>query len=95
LHIPSIQHGSTVPFEGVFIRAPAIEDIPAHAADSIKVFAQLPEDKGGFIVGVVSERILATAFHPELTLDPRVHNFFISMAKEYDTKSKSPNTTIE
>jgi 5'-phosphate synthase pdxT subunit len=88
LVIPDIEDGSSKAFEGVFIRAPAIEEIPAQSADTIKVFARLPQDKGGFIVGVVSGRILATAFHPELTMDTRVHKYFISMAQSYSSESK-------
>ena len=81
LSIADIEDGESKPFEGVFIRAPAIESIPSNS--SAKVFARLPAEKGGLIVGVVSDRILATAFHPELTMDPRVHKYFISMIKNH------------
>lgn len=36
----------------------------------------------GTIVAVRQGNILATSFHPELTQDPTMHLYFISMAKE-------------
>ena len=34
------------------------------------------------IVIARQDKMLVTAFHPELTKDDRVHNYFISMIKE-------------
>lgn len=56
-------------FRGVFIRAPWIEDV----GPDVEVLAE-HEGKG---VAARSGRVLATAFHPELTGDPRVHRFFV------------------
>ncbi len=55
-------------YQGVFIRAPYVEKIK----DGI-VLAKL-RDK---IVAVASGKNIATAFHPELTDDTRIHEYFI------------------
>jgi 5'-phosphate synthase pdxT subunit len=59
------------PFPGVFIRAPWIES----AWGGAKVLATL-DGKG---VMVRHDRVLATSFHPELTGDARVHQYFSEM----------------
>ena len=64
------------PFLAVFIRAPVVESV----GDGVEVLARLEE--GGKPVAVRSGNILATAFHPELTEDTRVHEYFVSMARE-------------
>jgi 5'-phosphate synthase pdxT subunit len=62
------------PVHGVFIRAPWVEEcsgeveVLAHAADRIVAVRQGP--------------LMATAFHPELTGDARVHALFVSMVEE-------------
>ena len=58
-------------FPAVFIRAPWIE----RAGPSVKVLAA-HEGHGVF---VRSGNVMATSFHPELTGDRRVHDYFISM----------------
>lgn len=60
----------TQPFRGVFIRAPYIEELwpPAEALATFE----------GKIVAARQDKILATAFHPELTPDDRFHRYFIS-----------------
>jgi 5'-phosphate synthase pdxT subunit len=55
-------------FRGVFIRAPWIETVGAGA----EVLAR----HDGHIVAVRQGDLLATAFHPELTGDVRIHRFF-------------------
>lgn len=62
------------PFRAVFIRAPAIQNL----GDGVAVLARLPD---GAPVAVRSTRHLATAFHPELTGDSRVHRLFVEMAR--------------
>lgn len=57
------------PFRGVFIRAPWIECV----GEDVEVLAE----HDGHIVAARDGRVLATAFHPELTGDPRVHRYFI------------------
>ncbi len=56
-------------YRGVFIRAPWIERVGA----GVEVLAE----HDGRIVAARGGRVLATAFHPELTGDPRVHRYFI------------------
>ena len=60
--------------EAVFIRAPYIE----RTGKGVEVLATYAEK----IVAVRRGRILATAFHPELTDDLRLHEYFIGMAKQ-------------
>ncbi len=59
------------PFRGVFIRAPAIEEI----GENVEILARLED----IVVAVRQENILATAFHPELTNDTRFHEYFLKM----------------
>lgn len=58
------------PFHAVFIRAPLVTGV----ADHVQVLARL--DEGG-IVAVRQGHWLATAFHPELTDDNRLHRYFL------------------
>ena len=55
-------------FEGVFIRAPYVEELN----DGV-VLAKL----SGKIIALASGKHVATAFHPELTDDTRIHEYFI------------------
>ena len=57
------------PFRGVFIRAPVVN----RAGDGVEVLAELSDGKP---VAVRQDAMLATAFHPELTDDDRVHDLF-------------------
>ena len=61
------------PFHCVFIRAPAVN----RTGDGVKTLAALPD---GRPVAVTQGRLLATAFHPELTDDARFHELFAAMA---------------
>ncbi len=61
------------PFHAVFIRAPWVEQ----AGPGVCV---LGRDEGR-IVAVRQGVLLATAFHPELTPDRRIHELFVSMVK--------------
>jgi len=58
-------------FPGIFIRAPSIEKVFGGA----NVFATL----GGTPVGVRQGNLIALAFHPELSGDLRVHDFFAGL----------------
>lgn len=60
------------PFHAVFIRAPLVEAVD----EPVQVLAQLPS---GGIVAVQQEHLLGTAFHPELTDDLRIHQYFYDM----------------
>jgi 5'-phosphate synthase pdxT subunit len=59
------------PVRAVFIRAPWVEK----AGDGVEVLARVD----GHVVAVRQGRLLATAFHPELTGDVRLHRLFIEM----------------
>jgi len=59
------------PLEMVFIRAPIIESIGA----GVEVLAK----DGGHPVLVRRGRILASTFHPELTTDTLVHEYFLNL----------------
>jgi 5'-phosphate synthase pdxT subunit len=63
------------PFLAVFIRAPIIE----HCDDGVEVLARLDDDT---IVAVRQGKLLATAFHPELTNDLRFHKYFLDIVAE-------------
>ncbi|TKX68617.1 pyridoxal 5'-phosphate synthase glutaminase subunit PdxT [Halorubrum sp. GN11GM_10-3_MGM] len=54
------------PFHAVFIRAPAIDDVGA----DVETLATVD----GRPVAVRDGPVVATAFHPELTDDPRIHD---------------------
>jgi pyridoxal 5'-phosphate synthase pdxT subunit len=62
------------PLEMVFIRAPLIEEI----GPSIEVLAS----EGGRPVLVRQGKMLVATFHPELTTDTTVHEYFLSLAAE-------------
>ena len=74
--VDSFEHQVVIdgaPFHAVFIRAPWVE----RTGPAVTV---LGEDNGR-IVAVRQGALLATAFHPELTPDRRVHELFVSMVK--------------
>ena len=63
------------PFPLVFIRGPII----LAAGSSVEVLATVEEG----IVMCRQRNLLATAFHPELTEDLRVHAYFMNMVADY------------
>lgn len=66
--------GLDIPFPAVFIRAPAFGEV----GDGATVLAEW----NGQVVMLRQGHVLATAFHPELTSDSRLHGLFLEMAKE-------------
>lgn len=63
----------------VFIRAPWVEDVGPAA----RVLATVEAGPAtGRIVAIRQQHLLATSFHPELTDDPRVHEYFVRMVQE-------------
>ncbi len=62
------------PYHAIFIRAPLIEGV----SGTTQALSCLPD---GRIVAARQGRLLATSFHPELTLDDRFHRFFAWMAQ--------------
>lgn len=65
------------PFRAVFIRAPKIEAV----GPGVEIVARLAD---GAIVAARQGKLLATAFHPELTNDARLHQLFLEMAGQHD-----------
>jgi len=70
LTISGIEGG---PFKGIFIRAPLITWV-GPAAEPICCLHD------GRVVAVRQNRHMATSFHPELTNDDRLHNYFLQLA---------------
>ncbi|MGH8917875.1 MAG: pyridoxal 5'-phosphate synthase glutaminase subunit PdxT [Actinomycetes bacterium] len=71
------------PLRAVFIRAPWVEQ----AGSDVEVLARVPDvpssgSAAGRIVAVRQGAVLATAFHPELTGDQRVHQMFGGMVRQ-------------
>jgi 5'-phosphate synthase pdxT subunit len=64
------------PFRAVFIRAPWVEEV----GPGVEILATDPG--ASRIVAVRQGRALATAFHPELTRDWRIHRMFMDMVRE-------------
>ena len=67
--VPALGDG---PFQAVFIRAPAIEEI----GPEVRPLALL---NGRQVVAAQEGRVMVTAFHPELTTDTRFHAYFLSL----------------
>jgi 5'-phosphate synthase pdxT subunit len=67
------------PFRAVFIRAPAI----LQTGPGVEVLAAAPGHGEQVIVAVRQGAILATAFHPELTGDPRWHALFLRQVQAH------------
>ena len=62
----------------VFIRAPWVEE----AGPDVDVLARVGGERGdATIVAVRQGRLLATSFHPELTGDHRVHEYFVRLVR--------------
>jgi len=61
-------------FPGVFIRAPLIEK----ANSNVEVLARLEDDT---MVAARQGKLLASAFHPELTEDLRFHQYFLDIVE--------------
>lgn len=81
--VESFEAGVPIPaigapdFPGVFIRAPWVES----AGPGVEVLASVgaPGAAADRIVAVRHGGLLATAFHPELTADVRLHRLFLTM----------------
>lgn len=78
LHVPAL---GAAPYHAVFIRAPIVEE----ASPEVEVLARLenpPATTGGAtIVAVRQGQLLGTAFHPEVTGDPRFHEYFLGVVR--------------
>ena len=65
--------GLADPVRAVFIRAPWVERV----GDGVQVLARA----AGHIVAVRQGPVLATAFHPEMTGDRRIHRLFVDIVR--------------
>ncbi len=66
-------------FPAVFIRAPIVE----RTGPQVEILAKLPND---VVVAARQGRLVATAFHPELTDDLRLHSYFLKIVASPDEK---------
>ena len=77
------------PFHAVFIRAPWVESV----GDDVEVVARVAVEPqqahtaaaqaaAGRIVGVRQGHLVATSFHPEVTGDRRIHDYFVSIVRQ-------------
>jgi 5'-phosphate synthase pdxT subunit len=66
-------------FHAVFIRAPWVEEVGPEVSVLGRVTAG---PAAGRIVAVRQGNLLATAFHPELTGDLRVHRYFVEIVRQ-------------
>ncbi len=62
------------PYHAIFIRAPVVTEL----GEDVEVLAGLED---GRPVAVRQDNMMATAFHPELTDDTRVHELFVRMVE--------------
>ena len=62
------------PYHAIFIRAPVVTEL----REDVEVLAGLED---GRPVAVRQDNMMATAFHPELTDDTRVHELFVRMVE--------------
>lgn len=60
------------PVNVAFIRAPIVERV----GENVEILSRLPD---GVVVAVRQGNLLATSFHPELTGDSSVHEYFLGM----------------
>ncbi|WP_067502817.1 pyridoxal 5'-phosphate synthase glutaminase subunit PdxT [Actinoplanes sp. TFC3] len=76
VHIEDVEGGD---FHAVFIRAPWVEK----TGPDVRVLGRVTDGPAaGRIVAVRQGNLLATAFHPELTGDLRVHRYFVEMVRQ-------------
>ncbi len=77
LDVPALKglDKNNAPVHAVFIRAPLIEKVSGKA----EALASLPD---GRVVAAQEGRLLATAFHPELTGDDRFHRYFLKLVEQ-------------
>lgn len=72
--------GGDTPLPAVFIRAPWVESVGS-GVEVLSTWQQTPESEPA-VVAVRQGPLLATSFHPEVTGDRRVHEYFLRMVAE-------------
>ncbi|KAF9435454.1 hypothetical protein BGZ76_006267 [Entomortierella beljakovae] len=84
LHVEGLKNEEQL-FPGVFIRAPVIDQVLL--PEEVQVVAKLERDYGktpkGTIVAVKRGHLFGSAFHPELTRDSRIHQYFVRLAQDW------------
>jgi pyridoxal 5'-phosphate synthase pdxT subunit len=68
----------SAPFHAIFIRAPVVEEIyegEVEVVGKLQVHSEIEEKE--LIVAVRRGNIFGTAFHPELTGDNRLHEWWV------------------
>jgi 5'-phosphate synthase pdxT subunit len=82
--------GLATPIHAVFIRAPMVQ----HVGPRAEVLAALED---GRVVAARQGNLLATAFHPELTPDTRLHAWFVELcrARAQDSALASATATAD
>lgn len=71
--------GLDAPVHAVFIRAPWVEQV----GDEVEVLATIPAgEAAGRIVAVRQGSLMATAFHPEVGSDDRIHRYFVDLVQQ-------------
>lgn len=79
LSMPAIMGEQSEPVRAVFIRAPWVESV----GPDVQVLGTVATGPAaGRIVAVRQANLLATSFHPEVTGDHRVHEYFLRMAQQ-------------
>ena len=68
----SVKHIGDDKLRAVFIRAPVVTKV----GENVEIMAELDN---GIPVCVKEKNMLATAFHPELTKDTRLHQYFVDL----------------
>jgi len=69
------------PFHAFFIRGPVIEEV----GPEVETLATLDD---GTIVAVREGPLLGTAFHPEVSGDPRFHHYFLRLVESVKCKGR-------
>lgn len=73
--------GGDTPLPAVFIRAPWVESV-GKGVEVLATWKQTPESQPR-PVAVRQGSLLATSFHPEVTSDRRVHEYFLNLVSQY------------
>jgi len=71
LSIPLLGHDN---FRGVFIRSPVVKQV----GQGVEVLSKLEEK----VVAVRHGNVIGTSFHPELSGDTRLHEYFVRLASK-------------
>ncbi|MDU0477829.1 pyridoxal 5'-phosphate synthase glutaminase subunit PdxT [Staphylococcus chromogenes] len=78
--------GIEKPVHAVFIRAPWIEETGA-GVETLATVESGPA--AGAVVAVRQGNVLATSFHPEVTGDTEVHEYFLDMVRQHKAGRES------